>query len=608
MCGINGSTLYKNKVILANQTLKHRGPDYSEIYQDKNISLGHTLLSIRGTIENSKQPIYENETPWVMAFNGQIYNTDYIAKILNIKKILNHKSDVDSYLLFKLICQFGWEFINFIQGMYSIALYNKHEEVIKIYRDHSGQKNLYYSYDNKVFAFSSEIKSLKLLSNFPYSNNNSSVNSASMFGYFHGRETLVKNVYKLLPGEHVSYDIKKKKFFKSFIPQKYSDYPEELNPREVIQDTIRKHMLGRHSPAINLSGGIDSSIIYHEMCNQGFKPISYSTFFLIKKGRNNKLNEDAILAKKMAKERNGDHREIEITSDDYLENFVKAYETIEEPNYNMGIPVYYYLANIQGDKGDRRRVVLSGDGGDEVFGGYHHYLKSRIYDKLTKFGLRKFLEIYKLKNSYNMLNYNYDFDRWFSSRGWNPGFNVLSRREKLQNIKLANESFLAYKSLFKDNRDPVYGSMMVDRFFWLANENFIRSDKIFMNNSIELRCPFAYLPLREYFDKKVPSNQYINKNNNKLFIRKIYESDLPSYILNKQNKTGWTSPISSDWYDEKTKELFVDIIDNYTNPDSSVVNWKDLRGLIANSMEHPGKHAHFYLSLAITSKALGIDI
>ena len=607
MCGINGSTVWHEKITQANQILKHRGPDFSGIYQDKNISIGHTLLSIRGSIEDSKQPIFDNEYPWVLAFNGQIYNTDHISKVLNNSGIKSSVMDVDSYLVFKLICQFGWKFTEYIQGMFSIALYNKQEEIIKIYRDHSGQKNLYYIYDKKSFSFSSEIKSLKLLSSSSFSLNKTAVQSASMFGYFFGQETFVNNIHKLLPGECIEYDVKKKTIFKSLSPINYSGYSTNLSPRHVIKDVIGKHMLGRHSPAINLSGGIDSSIIYHEMCNQGYKPISYTTYFHSKGRVAKEFNDDSFLAKKMAIERNGDHREIEISSNDYLDNFVKAYEVVEEPNYNMSLPIYFYLSNIQGSSGDRKRIVLSGDGGDEVFGGYHHYLKSKTYNRLTRLGLNKFLQFYKQRNNNFKLDFSQDFDRWFSNRGWNPSFIKISLDEKNQYIQEANKSFLSYKHLFKDKKTPVWGSMLVDRFFWLANENFIRSDKIFMKNSIEMRCPFGYLPLWEYFDSMIPNQQYINKYKNKLFVRKIYENILPPYILNKARKTGWRAPITSDWYDAKTKELFIDIIDSYTNMDSSIVNWKALRNHIAKSNTHPGKQIHFYLSLAINSHALGIE-
>ena len=605
MCGIIGSV--KKDIREAIHLLSHRGPDAFSVYQDESLSIGHTLLSIRGSVEESIQPKYHPESPWVLAFNGQIYNTNEIIRNNLSYDHARIDNDVDTNILYELIKQKGWDFIEYIQGMFAIVLYHKTEKVIRIFRDYSGQKPIYFSTNNNYLSFSSEINPILKLTSVSKIEPDA-VAISCMLGYLPGRKTLFKNIFKVLPGECVEYDLLKRHLKTYQFKMPSVGYSQSLSPTEVIKDTISKHLLGQHKVAINLSGGLDSSIIYYEMNRLDYKPISYSTFFDLSNNFRDRYNEDAVLAKRLAHYYNREHREIFVTRQQYIDSFIVSYARIEEPNYNMAIPVYYLTAQTEGISGDKQRIVLSGDNGDEIFGGYSHYSKNFLYDRLNFPVIRQIVSLWKNRKRSLSLNYFKTLHLWFSLRGWFPKFCYLSIQEQKSILDQLDSSFDDHLKHFPNKNCSIWRMMMLERFLWLSNENFIRSDKLFMSQSIEMRSPFGYIPLQKFFDKRINSSQYINQKQNKLYLRELYKDKLPTFILQKKNKTGWASPIRDEWYDQKTKDLFIGIIDDFTNKDSDLIDWKSVKLSIESSNAHPGKDVHLYLSLAILSNKFGLEI
>ena len=156
MCGINGITKNDPKIIRkANNLINHRGPDFTDIFSNSRVAIGHALLSIRSeNISESAQPLFSDDCPWVLAFNGQIYNTaDLKSDHLRGTKYCD--SDLDTIILYGIIRKYGWRFIEYIEGMFAISLYNRDENILRIYRDPSGQKNIYYS-QSEVLSLSAQ--------------------------------------------------------------------------------------------------------------------------------------------------------------------------------------------------------------------------------------------------------------------------------------------------------------------------------------------------------------------------------------------------------------------------------------------------------------------
>lgn len=315
------------------------------------------------------------------------------------------------------------------------------------------------------------------------------------------------------------------------------------------------------------------------------------------------LNDDAVLARRLSKDYATNHNEILISKKCYLDNIVEAYSLIEEPNYNISLPVYLQTAKIEGVNGDNKRVVLSGDGGDEVFGGYSYYLANKRYDFFVRFMTPYFFN--KLKNNKgNNFKYQKISNRWLSFKNMRSSF--LSNSIELSGIsEYVDKIYMSYIKLYGVSKNSIHNMMILDRIIWLASENFIRSDKLFMSQSIELRSPLSYMPLRNFFDRNLSRNEYINENNNKLFLRHKYKFELPNYILNKP-KSGWRAPIDV-WYDSAYKDLFLDVFSKVYN-NKSLIDWPSISKAVYRNNKWPGKHIHLYLSLAILSEKYKLNI
>lgn len=596
MCGINGY-IGKNEGVLTamNKTLHHRGPDFAGAFFDQDVSLGHTLLSIRERSDLSIQPYYREDSDWILVFNGQIYNTTEIKKILGDDYKL---ADLDTTLIYGLIDKIGWNFINHIHGMFAIALYNKKEKIIKLYRDQSGQKPLYYYAKDNDFIFSSEIKSI-LVNNIDKEIDEEAIVIATGLGYIPGTKTIFKNIKKLSPSSIVSFSIKDRSLKIEYIDAKTPNYFSD-NWSTAFEELVAEHLQSKQEVAINLSGGLDSSLLLHEMSKTRDTIHSYTTRF---ENSDEKFNRDANLAKRLSSDYKTTHHEINVTKQSYQNHLVKALEIVEEPDFNISLPVYLETAEMEGMYGDKKRVIISGNGGDEIFGGYGHY-----YESLRMSNFEKILTPWGfslLKNWRNKTSRNYHDidDRWLSFRTFT--FRPIKIEDKVLLPYIKNE-MRNLSNLYKSDSNDVLKTMLRDRLIWMPGENFLQADKLYMSQSVEVRSPLSYHPFREYCDSKLKMSEYVNKASNKLFLRELYRGKLPDYIINRTDKTGWRSPIV-DWYDKDLKNTFLEILSPMRN-NQSIINWSDVIRKVEQTDKWPGKQIHLYLSLAVLAQKYKITL
>jgi asparagine synthase (glutamine-hydrolysing) len=591
MCGILGKTKNNRSIVPnnASQSIAHRGPDYTGTYEDASIYLCHTLLAIRGVTSESEQPVTRQDSPWVLAFNGQIYNTQHIRTILGTSA---PHTEVDTHLIYALIEKFGWDFVSHIHGMFAIALYHKDEQVVRLYRDQSGQKNLYYTLSEGEYVFSSEIKGLYALGNPSRNVDQLGMALACSIGYIPGDRTLMQGVKKVRPSEVVTYTLRTQEISQATFLSRGESHFSTDTLHTAISETISEHLQSKQSIAINLSGGLDSSIIFHEASTQGMEISAFSTLF---DTDNTSANIDALLAEKLAREYGQKFTPIHITKSDYLDCFIPAYESIEEPNYNISNPIYYKTAVSEGIHNAGLRVVLSGDGGDELFGGYPHYAKMQRIETFKRFMSTRGVNWYKHLRNGGGIDYGKISDIFYD-------FKSLTKNEYGVDAKMSVRTYL--ETLYRDviqpyaiKHDDVYTMMLMDRYTWLASENFIRSDKIYMSQSMEMRCPFSYTPLRTWVDEHLTSHEYISTDLNKIALRKLYADRLPDYIVHRKDKSGWRAPVQS-WYGQEIKNLFLQIL---TSMDTNRcgIDWQKLVQEVEHTDSWPGKHIHLYISLAI---------
>ena len=561
MCGIYLFTKKNNLNLKSKdflQLLKHRGPDFQKFYQDDHIEMGHTLLSIRDKINNSIQPVITDNGRYIISFNGQIYNLNYIKNKFDLPKDIILDTSVISILCNKI----GINFIHEIDGMFSIIIYDKEKKIIHAIRDNTGQKPLYYFFDKNNYILSSEINSIleALKKNVKV---DIDFNLHLRFMVSVGEKTIYKNIYKFLPGQKIEFDLNKFELSKSFF--KHHLVKNEENAHASIKQTIQDHLQTNQKLIVNLSGGIDSNIILHEAL-QTREIEALSTRFETK---DEKYNEDFYIAKKICQDEGVVFYENFISKEDYINNFVKTYETIEDINGNINNPIYFLTYKFI--KLNNFRTVLSGDGGDEIFVGYNWlflnnhkifkyfpFIKKILYDK------SKFLRSYFFFIS--------QFARYNSFTNLKKYFSSMSDGYKYLHIKKFANYIEKFKKINFSNQDNSLeiSNLLHMQFFWLSDEIFNRSDKLAMHHSIEARAPFADYNLRVNILNKLNTENFYSKDN-KMIVRKIYQNKLDNNVF--KTKKGWTAP--RDWIlDKRLIKIILDII---PNKESHGIKWDKIK-------------------------------
>ena len=549
MCGVFLFTKDNNLNLDGNiflKNLKHRGPDFQKIYQDNYVEIGHTLLSIRDKTDKSIQPVITENGRYIISFNGQIYN------LKEIKKKFDLPNDIflDTTIITILCNKLGINFIHEIDGMFALIIYDKVDKKITSIRDNTGQKPLYYFFDNKNFILSSEInpivKSIK--KNIAV---NLDFNEHLRFTCSVGEKTIYKNIFKFLPGQKIEFDLINNKLSKSFFNHNLVRKDENL--KNLLSKTIQDHLQTNQKLIINLSGGIDSNIILHEALKNN-EIEALSTRF---ETTEDKYNEDFFIAKKVCKNNGVRFYENFISKNDYIDNFVKTYETIEDINGNINNPAYFLTYKFI--KKNNFRTVLSGDGGDEIFVGYPFFF-------LNNFKLFKYLPLIKeifYKNSKFLKSYFFftkQFARYNSFTNLRNYFDNEVKGNKYSYVNKYSEYLEDFKKInFPDQNNSLEISNLLHmQFFWLSDEIFNRADKLAMHHSIEARAPFADYNLRVNAMNKLTKNSFYTKENKKN-VRDIYKNKLDPSVF--KAKTGWTAP--RDWIlDKRLLEIILDIIPN----------------------------------------------
>jgi asparagine synthase (glutamine-hydrolysing) len=588
MCGLFG---YNNGLdpnssdtaIEMDAAISHRGPDGKGVYQDDFVTLGHRLLAISNNPNHHVQPMQSSESAWVLLLDGEIYNLDELKSIIGGD---SRDEQNDTRLLYEVIEKFGWDFHFHISGMFTIVLYNKEEEIVRCYADPSGQKNLYYYFDGKRFVFSSEIKGVLAHPEITPEADYASIQILCTHGYIPGKQTIVQNISKIQAAEILSYDFSKKQLVITTLPKSEAG----RLPRGSFEETSLK-LIGLHTKtkfpiALNLSGGIDSSFLFFLLKESGVTFSTFSTKFLV--GHNqDSYNQDAEMAARLSNQYDINHHELTITPEDIKKTLIESLETIEEPNCGVSIPAYHLLARKQKELGFK--VVISGEGGDELFGGYPHYQaasSSPILDTTWKNNPALYLNYYQpyMKTSY-------------LATAITPG--------KMH--EYIGKSCSNYLREYMEDSTQLNQAMYTDRCIWLAGQTFVRAEKTNLHHGLELRCPLAYQPYRHYVDTLLDNSEYISKEKNKIYLRKWLSDRVPDYITKNTKKLGWTAPVM-EWYDAELQDIFIEILDDAAKNFTNYVDWNRARDAVQASDKWPGRETYTLITLAIVLKSLQMKI
>ena len=524
MCGIYGITEKNvNWVEEFINKCSYRGPDNNAIYYENIITLGHNLLSITDSPNQGKQP-WKTPRGNILIYNGEIFN---YYELLKKFKNFYPKTSCDTELLAWGLDELGIKFLDYIDSMHAFAYWKKDERKLFLSRDHAGIKPLFYHFDGNILAFGSEVKGLLNRSYQTRIIDNLAFACWSYCGLNVTENSFFKGIKKVLPGETISYDCTTKKILvikrDIVLGGKNNKFcPEEF--RNKFDDTIKNSLIGTRKIGIFLSGGLDSMMIAHH-AKKYLEQNSFSNQIYpcpIDPYENENFNSDYEEATKFAQNELFNHKGVMHTPQLYAEFWYSSTKSLEEPVYNLSMPMYEHMNKVMSENGII--VTLSGDMGDEILGGYSSYLR-----------FKNFYKSFKIKTHRDCIKF------------W-----ILKRLAKPPNIKISigfDEviDFLIEKSFPEDlwdKDDPVSSYMRLDQQGLCPEDYFRRNDRFGMKYSMEGRFPFASKKLMTYC-MNIHSKHKIGSQIDelKLMSKVAYTNLLPKSIINKA-KTGWTAPIN----------------------------------------------------------------
>ncbi len=561
MCGFCG---YINKKDKKRKTIKkmtdsiaHRGPDDENYYIDDDIAMGFRRLSIID-LAGGRQPMTNEDDSLVITFNGEIYNFKSIKEDL-IKKGHIFKTNADTEVIIHGYEEYKENIVSKLRGMFAFVIWDKKNKILFGARDHFGQKPFYYGNMNGTFMFGSEIKSFLLNPDFKKAINKDALKPYLTFQTSVLEETFFKGIFKLLPGHYLKYDMKQDKVQ----TQKYYQIVFDSQPQDFdalvkkIDDTVTAsidtHLISDVPLGAYLSGGIDSSYVVSYL-----KPDK--TFSV---GFDYKNFNEVPYAKELSDILNIQNINELINSDDFFNVIDKVQFYADEPTANLSAVPLYFLSALASK---HVKVVLSGEGADELFGGYTFYKEDDLLIKYRK------LPLFLRKAIKGLVSIFPDFHgKNFLTKGGSKIEDYYVGNAFVFGNKDANKILTdKYKSsvTFQDITKPYYDEVKdkddltkmqyLDMHFWLPNDILLKADKMSMANSLELRVPILD---KEVFAlaSTIPTDYKLSHDTTKYILRKAASKRIPEAWY-KRPKKGFPVPIIKWFREEKyyhqAKEIF----------------------------------------------------
>lgn len=566
MCGICGIIRKgDNKDIIKkmNDRIMHRGPDGEGYYIDGDVAFGHRRLSIID-LSTGDQPIYNEDDSVVTVYNGEIYN---YLELRGELESLGHefKTKSDTEVLVHGYEEWHTDLPKHLRGMFAFAIYDKNRNEIFLARDNFGIKPLYYANMNDSFMFASEIKSFLDVPDFKKKFNEEILETYLEFSFVPTNETFFKGVYRLDAGCSLLYkdeDIKINKYFKlDFKEDKMSFTDAVKNISDVMEDSVKRHLIADVEVGSFLSSGIDSSYIVSLA-----KPDKTYTV-----GYENKKYDEINYAKDLADKLGIKNESKIIKKDEYLDAIPKIMYHLDEPTSDPAAISLYFVAKLASRD---LKVVLSGEGADEFFGGYNYYREEvdyKFYNKIPfciRHAIGKVAGLFpevrgfnflvrrgeKLENSYIGVNRN------FSEK---MARKVLRKNYELKAIDVTKDVYNEFKDY--SNIDKMQA---IDINFWLMKDILLKADRMTMASSIEGRVPFID---KEVFSvaSKLPFDYKVTKENTKVALREAARKVIPTDAY-KKKKLGFPVPIR-EWIkdgafkEDIEKTINSDVANKYFN-------------------------------------------
>ncbi len=560
MCGITGIVNKQNKETreqlsaMLSSTV-HRGPDGDGIFSYKNISVGHRRLTIIDP-EGGKQPLAnENKTIWI-TYNGELYNFKELKNILSTRgHCFGTKSDTE--VIVHAYEEWGEECVHHFRGMFAFCIVDLNKQILFLARDHFGIKSLCYLNTPTIFAFASEIQSLKQATKAPLSIDLESMDTYLRLGYIPAPLSIYQEIKKLPPaswmkvsfsGKILSINCYWQADFQPDYSKSEEEWLEELDA--TLMDSVKKHLISDVPFGAFLSGGLDSSLVVLYMSRILKQPVeAFSIGFKEKK-------YDETNYAKIAATKCGANHHIEIVTPDALELLPKLVRHYGEPFADSSALPTYYVSKLA-----RKHVpmVLSGDGGDELFAGYNSYIawlklldttrQRKTVQSIKNILLQKFFP-----DLFPQIPKGQNIDQWLKIMGQYPQ-HVRGQLWRPEYKNIYQKRLLLFESLFEKAQQyvPVRQAQFIDINSYLPFDILTKVDIASMANSLEVRTPLVDIKVMR-LASKLPDNLVMHKQHNsnrsgKYIIKKLLSKFFPKDFIHRP-KMGFGVPVDI-WFKQQ---------------------------------------------------------
>ena len=615
MCGICGKLQFDLQARVSPalvkamaDTISHRGPDDEGYYVSGPIGLGFRRLSIID-LNTGHQPISnEDGSVWIV-FNGEIYNYKELREVL-LSQGHVFKTRTDTEVIVHLYEEFGERCVEKLRGMFAFAIWDDRRKLLFIARDRLGIKPLYYASSSKSLLFASEMKAILADPEVGREVEPSMVDRFLSFNYTPGEETFFRNIHKLQPGHYMVVH-QGELHIRQYWDLHFSTEPEHPNQKQaeeqlvdLLEESVRLHMISDVPVGFLLSGGLDSTAMLSFAAGKSDQPISSYTIGFSEPG----IEDERPYARLAASRYGVKHYEMTITSQDFLDFLPQYVWHMEEGVCEPPAVALYYISKLAKE---HVKVLVSGEGGDEAFAGYGNYrnflwlerlksaagpLKGVFSGALAAFNsvarskkIAKYLPLLDIPLSsyyYSRTSSPFSFFNQPSNQVYSTAFaNIADKRSSLSAVQ-------KYLQVDLNNLNKM---LYVDTKTWLPDDLLIKADKITMANSIELRVPFLDHKVME-FAASLPTNFKVRGLTTKYLAKKALRQTVPHEILNRK-KTGFPVPYES-WLRTDLKSWLRDLLFSQRAMERGYFDRRGLENLFSKNLE-TGSYSKEIFCLAV---------
>ena len=602
MCGIIGIISKKNiknfrsdyfdPIKHALDQMVYRGPDNKGVWMEDGICLGHRRLSIIDLSSDGNQPFHSSCERYVIVFNGEIFNYEELKSDL---KKLGHifRTETDTEVILAAYSQYGESFCKVLRGMFALVIYDRKEKQVVFARDRLGKKPLFIFENEELILFSSEIKFFHAFKNIALDIDEESLLNFLSLQYIPGPGTIYKKVRQISPANVYRYSLGKNlgetntywNMFDYVGQRKELIEIEEID--SLIEKSIKYRLVANVDIGLLLSGGIDSSLLacyMHQLAGKKVKAFNV--------GFTDKSIDESVFAKKVAESLDLDLVSLRL-EDITVENFSSAIYHADQPLGDSAIiPTYLIAKSIS----QHVKVVLSGEGADELFHGYDHYGYEKYFyllgklpfsganvllETISDLGVRQFDRIRNKLRSIESFKIDTGVSRWTSILSPELSRNYL--KDSFKNTGDYTQQFNGFLQNFGKKSGKLESSLMLDLLTWLPDDLLVKTDRMMMACSVEARTPFLDHHLVE---EVLKSSSNFNKPlfQSKNYLRQLLKKKLPaavSELISNRPKQGFETP-KLQWINSSLSELSSYLFSEenlknnpYLNSDMVVTLWNN---------------------------------